>query len=251
MAGRIDVTAGIVGAIDLNAMARGGGFRIVADKGHEEGGGCSFGGFVVPPGAGRPEPPGKFRVPRFSIYEFLLDRAMEAEGKDPASIDRVDVPVAVVPRGLATGALSGAAMDEPGLSRSLDAGDASLWKRYPEVFPGFQFAYVTFGRALLGPRRAEGVRFLRAYLRGVARYREGKTARNLAVIARRTGIPEKELARACWPAISANGSFDPATLDRYQEWCLSRRLIPRKLSLTEVADTDLARQAAAGLAAPR
>ena len=249
MAGRIDVTAGIVSAIDLNALAHGAGFRLVADKGHEEAGRCGFGAFVVRADPSGP-PPARFRVPPSSIFEFLLDRALAEDGRDPASVARTDFPIPLVARALATHAVDGAAIEEPSLSRALDRREASLWKSYEAILPGFQFGYVTFGRALLGPRRAEGVRFLRAYLRGVARFREGKTPRNLDVLSRATGAPRDELARACWPSISADGSFDPSTLDRFQDWCLARGLVRRKLAHAEIADLSVAREAAAGLAAP-
>ncbi|HET7451483.1 MAG TPA: ABC transporter substrate-binding protein [Thermoanaerobaculia bacterium] len=249
MAGQIDVTAGILNAVDLNALARGAGFRVVADKGHEEAGRCTFSGFVVRPDLSGP--PARFRVTPASVYEFLLDRALAADGRDPASVSRVDFPIPLVPRALATHAVDGASLDEPALSRALDRRDAVLWKRHGEILPGFQFAYVTFGRALLGPRRAEGVRFLRAYLRGVARYRQGKTPGNLDVVSGRTGVSRGDLERACWPSISADGSFDPSTLDRFQDWCLARGLVRRKLTVAEIADLSLARDAAANGAAGR
>jgi len=248
MAGQIDVTTGIVNAVDLNALARGAGFRVVADKGHEEKG-CTFGAFVVrpdPSGA----PPARFRVTPSSVFEFLLDRALAADGRDPASVARVDFPMPLVTRALATRAVDGAHLEEPNLSQALAAREASLWKSYESILPGFQFGYVTFGPALLGPRRAEGVRFLRAYLRGVARFREGKTPRNLDVLSRRIGVPSDRLGRACWPSISADGSFSLSTLDLFQDWCLSRGLIGRKLTHAEIADLSLVREAAGSLATP-
>jgi hypothetical protein len=156
----------------------------------------------------------------------------------------------LVTRALATRAVDGAHLEEPNLSQALAAREASLWKSYESILPGFQFGYVTFGRALLGPRRAEGVRFLRAYLRGVARFREGKTPHNLDVLSRETGVPRDRLARACWPSISPDGSFALSTLDLFQDWCLARGLIRRKMAHDEIADFSLVREAAGGLVAP-
>jgi hypothetical protein len=59
---------------------------------------------------------------------------------------------------------------------------------------------------------------MRAYLRGVARYSEGKTERNVAIISRYTKLPPEIVRRACWPRIAADGAIDPAGVTPFLAW---------------------------------
>jgi hypothetical protein len=52
------------------------------------------------------------------------------------------------------------------------------------------------------------VRFLRAYLRAVAQYAEGRTQRNVEILANAVRLEPKLLRTICWPVIPADGKSD-------------------------------------------
>ena len=243
-AGRLDVSGGIPTIGDLRAIQSGARVRFVADKGYEEPGGCGFTSLLIRPGfparGGLPTPEdlrgASARTSAGSVVDFLFDRVLAREGVPAAAVRRVNLPAAIVGSALAHGAVDMAMLAEPERTRLLRSGEGRLWMPATDFYPGFQLAYIIFGPRMLGPERALGVRFLRAYLRGIARYRAGKTPRNVEILARRTGLTADLIRACCWIPIRTDGEIDPSTLQAFQQWAVAGGLLPRPLPLSEMWD---------------
>ena len=250
-AGRLDISGGVLSIGDLRAIESGAQMRVVADKGHEEAGGCGFTGLLIRPGfparGGLPVagdlPGARVRAIPLTEMEFLFDRFLAREGVDPSTVHKVSVPSASVGRAFANGALDMTLIGDPERTRMLSSGEARLWMPATDFYPGFQLAYIVFGPRMLGPGRALGVRFLAAYLRGIARYREGKTPRNVAILAKRTGLPESVVRECCWIPVREDAEVDPATLQAFQEWAVARGSMKRTLPLSRILDPGPLREA--------
>jgi len=250
-AGHLDASGGVLSIGDLRAIESGAGFRVVADKGHEEAAGCGFTGLLVRPGfparGGLPRASdlagARVRVIPLTEMDFLLDRFLAREGVPPSAIRKVSVPAAVVGRAFANGAVDMALIGDPERTRLLSSGDARLWMPATDFLPGFQLAYIVFGRRLLGPARPLGVRFLKAYLRGIARYRTGKTPRNVEILSRRTGLAPALVRDSCWVPVRADGEIVPTTLDAFQEWAVARGAMKQPIPLSRIWDPGPLRQA--------
>jgi len=249
--GRLDVTGGVPTIGDLRAIQRGSRVRIVADKGFEEPGGCGFTSLLIrpgfPPRGGLPTPEdlrgARVRTSVGTVVDFLFDRFLAREGVEPGSVRRVTLPASIVGRAFANGAIDMALLAEPERTRLLRSGEARLWMPATDFYPGFQLAYIFFGPRMLGADRALGVRFLRAYLRGIGRYRAGKTLRNVEILARRTGLSAEIIRACCWIPVRPDGEIDPSTLHAFQEWAVAGGLLPRALPLSEVWDPAPLREA--------
>jgi NitT/TauT family transport system substrate-binding protein len=76
---------------------------------------------------------------------------------------------------------------EPWLSRIQEAGAATVWVRAEDVAPNETFGYVFFGPNLLEKNRDVGRRFMLAYREAIDLYSQGKTERNVAILAAATG----------------------------------------------------------------
>ena len=75
------------------------------------------------------------------------------------------------------------------------------------------------------------------WLKAVHDYRtEGKSDRNVALVARLTHMPETDVRQLCWPQWSEDGRIDPAGLERVQKWALQQGLIERISSFSELVD---------------
>jgi ABC-type nitrate/sulfonate/bicarbonate transport system substrate-binding protein len=183
-----------------------------------------------------------------TTIEFLFDRFLAREGVPASAVRRVNLPAAAVGPAFAHGAVDMALLSDPERTRLIESGEGRLWMPATDFYPGFQLAYVLFGPRLLGPDRALGVRFLRAYLRGVARYGEGKTARNVEVLARRTGLAPALIRACCWVPVRADGSMDPSTLDAFQAWAVATGAMPRPIPLSRILDDGPLREARRGAA---
>jgi hypothetical protein len=95
-----------------------------------------------------------------------------------------------------------------------------------------------FGEKLLTTNRDAGMRFVRAYERGVTQYREGKTARNVAIIAKATGESEAITREACWPTFRAGSPIEWQSIEQFQRWANSERLMERTLTSDQVLDSS-------------
>jgi hypothetical protein len=111
--------------------------------------------------------------------------------------------------------------------------------------PDFQWGVLVFGERLLTKDRDAGLRFVRAYERGVTQYRQGKTARNVAIIAKATGESEAITREACWPTFRAGSPIEWQSIDQFQRWANTEHLMERTLARDQVLDSAFVSASAA------
>ena len=144
---------------------------------------------------------------------------------------------------LETGRVDFVATTEPYLSRALEADCGILWMPAGKLIPGFQFACLVYGPSLLEIDPDLGLRFMIAYLAAVRQYNEGKSERNLEILARRTGLERDFLLKACWPAFRADGSISSQSIMDFQDWGSSRGFLDRPVSVKEFWEPRFVEQA--------
>jgi len=256
--GAIDVFNGLTEANFFNALARGLQLRIVADKWHSEPGDRSFGlvvrkelhdhGLRTAAGlAGR-----RIAIPTVSGFGGYFISQLLASGK----VSLKDVTLvpnlrgAVLIEALQTGAVDAGLLFEPDITIGRRQGVSVPLAFGEEVVPGQQVTMVIFGPNLLIRNREAGVRYLRAYLRGVQRYSEGKTPSNLRIMARRLELDEAILREASWPPISKSGTVNGVFLMRLQDWLYESRFIDVRIPLQQMLDVSFVERALAAPARP-
>jgi NitT/TauT family transport system substrate-binding protein len=240
LAGEIDVGAGVISMADFSSAARGVTLRSVADRGHLEPGECAFVGFVLRPGldssvagpqirraVATPDGPGL----------FLLDRLLTATGGDWDQVERIRLPSPARPEAVIRGEVDLMEAESPHLDHAMTR--ATFWRNGADLRPGMQWAHVRFTDRLLTTDRDVGVRFLAAYRRGIAAYHEGKTARNVAVLARELLQDTMAVRAACWPAIRRDARLDVASMLEYQDWAVGRQLLEQAARPDQLLDTTL------------
>jgi len=248
--GDLDVAGGTLSLALFNAVARGSRVRIVADKGYVPRDGCAYSGLLARRALG-PEPrltrEGlrglRVAADRTSYTGYYLDKLLASAGLGPEDVEMVNVPDEILGDALDRGRVDLAHTTEPWLSRLVGEGHGHLWVTPQDVLPDSQYAYLFFGPALLERDPEAGYRFLTAYLRGVRRYLEGKTSRNLAILSARTGLDPERLAAACWPGFRADGEVDPESLRDFQQWGRSKGLLDAGLPTDFVWDPRFIREA--------
>jgi NitT/TauT family transport system substrate-binding protein len=113
--------------------------------------------------------------------------------------------------------------------------------------PELQYGIIVFGPSLLVRNRDLGQRFINAYLKGVRQFNQGKTPRNLEIIARR-GIVNADTARTlCFAPIRNDGALDIPSMMEFQKWGVEEGHQIRTLSEPELSDLEFVRNAAASL----
>jgi NitT/TauT family transport system substrate-binding protein len=239
--GDIDVSAQFVSVAPFAAMAQGVPLRIVADKGSPTRDGCPADGVLASAKvAERPRIPESLRGARISfsdttVAEYVVERFLQAGGLGRDDFEYKYIQTQNSGMALQNGSVDFRLISEPELTNVTSRGQAELWMSVAEMKPDVQWAVVTYGPKLLEDHDA-GERFLRAYMRGVRTYNEGKTPSNVASIARHTGLDPAIVRESCWTQIRGDGTLNLQALTDFQEWARSRGYLDRVLPPSEFAD---------------
>jgi ABC-type nitrate/sulfonate/bicarbonate transport system substrate-binding protein len=117
---------------------------------------------------------------------------------------------------------------------------------FGEVAPDEPTGFIIYGPVLTERNRELGARFLTAYLRGIRRYNEGPTPRNVATIAEYLKV-SPEVIRRGWAGIHADGFVDVVRMRRFQDWLYDLGLISVRNPMPTVVDLAFLEQARAAL----
>ena len=250
--GDIDVRPGQIQASFVSAIARQAPIRMVASMVNLNGGSCRYYGIVLKPGidsvGGKPRIR-RMRAGQDGTSRFIMTKMLEKEHMTIKDIESVRLPEAVFATALENGSLDAVGVTEPGLSRLVKRG-ATLWLSGQDAVPGFQWAVVAFGDRLLNRDRETGMRFMRAYLRGVAQYRQGKTDRNVAIIAEGTQETPENIREVCWPDFDPNGRLNWESIAAWQKWTMADGHLLKTITKEEAYDSAFVTAAARDSSTP-
>ena len=254
--GGIDVLTGGPTPAILNAMSRGLRVRAVAEKGYLRKEGCSRAGLVIQKNLITAANGGVPRIRRISLDKapqqlYLVEKMLMAAGLQLKDLDQRFVLHAPELDALADGALDAALVGEPWLTLNLERGHVVQWVRAEDVLPDAQMSFVYFGPSLLNADPDIGTRFLIAYLKAVRQYEEGKTERNLQLLARVTGDGEDMIHKMCWPAFVLDGRIDYTALEDFQAWAVERELVENVVTESQFWDPTFLNAANRALSASR
>lgn len=242
--GDIDVRPGALHAAFFSAVAQGAPVRIAAGSGILSPGNCTYFAIVLRPGLDTSGTPAidRIRTSQDGSTRYVVSRMLEKKGISLDQMESTRIENAVLALSLANGSLDAAAVTEPSLSRVRNTG--TLWLSAEDVVPGYQWSVLAFGERLLVRERDVGLRFLRAYQRAVAQYREGKTDRNVQILAEGTGETPEHVRGACWPTFTADSRVNWSSIDEFQRWALSQGFMERTVTLEQSYDSTLIAAAA-------
>ena len=254
--GDLDVLGGSMSLGFLNAIAQNATLKIVADKGNEAKEHCPYSAIVTrndlaPQISGVADLKGRNVTLNDANYEgYMWTTLLKPAGLTLKDLHITDVELSAMLDALSGGAIDFTTTAEPWLTRLLTTGDTQVWHAAIEVIPDFQSAVLLFGPSFLEKNREVGVRFMMAYLKGVRQYREGKTERNLEIIAKYTELETDLLKAVCWPDIHADGSINANSLSGYQDWALDEGLLVSKVEEQQFWDPYFIEQANKELGTP-
>jgi len=234
--GDIDVRPGALHAGFLSAIAQRAPIRIVAGLGVLARDGCTYFGIALRPGlapAGTP-PLRRVRASQDGVTRYVVSRMLQTRGMTLQGVETIRLPEPVMVSALESGAIDAGAASEPTLSRLVAVGN--LWISGQDAVPDFQWGVIMFGERLLVRERDTGMRFIRAYQRGVAEYRLGKTDRNVAIIAEGTGESLERTRAACWLEFNADSHIDWGSVEGFQAWANAERFMERVVSREQAVD---------------
>ncbi|HEX7705978.1 MAG TPA: ABC transporter substrate-binding protein [Thermoanaerobaculia bacterium] len=247
--GKLDVLSAGVRSGVFNMIMKGARMRIVSDKGYSSDHGCTHEAFIAPAavadriaargGSLRGE---KIAVMRGGMVEMLFDRLLEY-----SKTSYEDVVFVQLPQGSAAStrdridAIRYA--NEPDLSNALHDGWAKVVVSTETVAPGHHSAVLVFGRRLLDDPDL-GERVMRAYLRGVRSYQQGKTPRNVEILSAYTKLPADIIHRACWTTVMPDGQLNIDQVQLFLDWALAKNYLDREAPASQWWDPSFIEAAA-------
>jgi NitT/TauT family transport system substrate-binding protein len=249
--GDLDVYPSAMSSGLLNVLSQEDHVKVVADRGHIAPGECTYYGILLrkelyesgevsSPAdlTGRAVGSSPAGLSGFVFSTFLAQGGLTLE-----DLDLVDIPSVGMFDAFANGTLDADVTSEPRLSQLLEDGNVVLWGDAADVVGYLQLSVMTFGKRLLVDEPELGVRFMTAYLKGIQQYNEGKTERNLEIMAEATGESIEILERACWLPIASDGSVEFSGIDAFQNWSISQGHLDQAITEEQFWDPSVTSQA--------
>lgn len=143
---------------------------------------------------------------------------------------------------LRNGAVDVQGTTEPTATAIQQQGYGSKWLSFHDIMPGYQEAYFGVSSAYAKDHPDAVVKFLRAYLRGVADVGKAKgklTPELVATIAKWTEIPPDVIgAMGAIPYYGQNGAVNSDELDKVQKFWVSLDLVKNPVPISKVVDNQ-------------
>jgi ABC-type nitrate/sulfonate/bicarbonate transport system substrate-binding protein len=167
---------------------------------------------------------------------YITERLLALRNIPIKSLEVVNLPEVVMYGALESGAVDAIATSEPTLSRLSKI--SRLWVYGQQATPDLQWGVIAFSERLLTTDRDLGVRFIRAYRRGVAQLAQGKTQRNVEIIAKATGDGVDVIRDACWPSFRADSRINWASIEEFQVWARANGIMEHVVTQEQAWDSS-------------
>jgi NitT/TauT family transport system substrate-binding protein len=235
----------------FNAIAGGSEVKLVADKGYLASDGCTYMSLLATKTwmDKNPAPNAdSFKGARVSIdptnFEaFMFEQVLKEHGLTLDDVNPQDIAPPALAEAAANDAVDIISVGDPWITRLTGSGEVAIWKPYQEIVPDMQFGFIAFAPTLFRDKPEVGARFLAAYLKGIEKYNEGKTDRNLEIMAKYTQLDVEILQKACWPPMNVTGQANLETVDAFQAWALERGLLDATVAADKYWDGSFLEQA--------
>ena len=242
--GEVAVSTGPMKIGLLNAIINGEHVRIVADKGKVTPGSCTAYALLV-----RQDLYDKGIVTRVSDLkdrkiavrdsDYDLDKVLALGNLTHDDVGAIDMEFTSIVPAFRNGAIDAALAAEPYITLAGNSGAAVVLVPAQDFIPGWPFP-LYYGPAILDKDPELGRRFMVAYLQGVEQYSEGKTERNLRIMANYTNLDRDLLNQTCWYDIAPDGNLPPQSVREFADWMYDNKKISRSLRDDELLDMSYA-----------
>ncbi len=236
--GEIDVITDVLFPSYFNAITRGGKIKIVADRGYLSPSGCTYTAMMARKSLvkeGKLDHLSQIKGLRFGISQtttvtgYFLDKALDQAGLTITDIETIFLQMPARVEAFAKGTIDISLATEPWITITSGHGHAMVWMPIQEIAPNLQFAFLMYGPTILEKNRDIGNKFMVAYLKGVRQYNQGKTERNIEIVAKHTGLDRGLLKKCCWQSIHNDGQINIESILDYQSWALKKGFLDKQV----------------------
>jgi NitT/TauT family transport system substrate-binding protein len=249
--GKLDVViTGSFSPSHVNVIHRGARVRLVRARSVHAPGECSYDAYVARPeliDSGRLAGIETLRglrigTDRTSATLYLWERLLAQAGLTIDDVETVDLATNVRALALDRGLVDVVSLTEPRVYHAVSSGHGKVWRGVNDALPGHQKTFMMFGPRLLDQRRDLGSKVMRAIARATRQYvDQGKSERNVEIIARHSRMTPELVRALCWPRWSVDGRIDGPHLEAMQAWALGKGLIDAAVPTAGLVDEGFLR----------
>lgn len=240
VSGDVAVSTGPLKIGLLNAIIKGEHVRIVADKGRVTPGSCTAYALMVRQDLfdkGIVTKVSDLKGRKIAVHDsdYDLYNALALGNLSLDDVEAMDMDFASIVPAFKNGAIDAALVAEPYVTLAKNNGAAAVLVPAQDFIPEWPFP-VYYGPAILDKDQELGRRFMVAYLQGVERYSEGKTERNLRIMANYTHLDQDLLNQTCWYDVAPDGYLPPQSVRGFVDWMYANKKISQNLSNDQLLD---------------
>lgn len=254
VAGEIDVGGTILDVSVFNAIAQGNNLKYVADRGFLNPDNCATDAYVAGKAildSGALATPSAIKGKHIGIQspggspEYIMDVLLAQYG-----LTQNDIQTSLISdpstrmEGLVNNSIDVSVFSEPWITRAQTSGAGEIWIPFSDIVPNLSLGSIAFGPSILEDNPEAGTRFMIAYLKAVEQFNEGKTDRNVEIIANYTKLSPDAIRAACWTSFKPDGTMDTETMLAFQEWALAKGYVDEALALDQFWTSEFLDEAA-------
>jgi len=227
----------------LNSILEGENVKFVADRGYMNPENCitdAWVGNVEKIENGELNEPASIKGKNVSFtgtgtIEFTIDKLLAENNLTQSDINVTPVSdSAARVESLKNGSLDVSILSEPWISKAESSGAGKVWIPVSQIVPGMTFGVTIFGPTLLEMDPSVGTAFMKAYIKAIDQFNEGKTDRNVEIIANYTKLSPEDIKSSCWTSFKPDASIDPKYLDEFQKWALEKGYIKSAVTVDQM-----------------
>jgi NitT/TauT family transport system substrate-binding protein len=242
----------------FNAVASSSELKIVADRGYLAEDGCTALAMLAKPEWVAQNPTlmlAGIKGKRMSLdpknfSAFMFEKILQPAGITLGDINTGDIKTTDLMAAVENGGVDFVSTGEPWITRLADTQKMVVWKDYKDIMPNMQVGFMMFGPSILVDNRELGKKIITAYLKGVRQYNQGKTDRNVEIVAKYTKLDPDLLKRVCWTKIHNNGEINIENLLTFQSWAVQKGLVDKPVTAEQLWDPEFVTYANQQLGTP-
>jgi ABC-type nitrate/sulfonate/bicarbonate transport system substrate-binding protein len=120
---------------------------------------------------------------------------------------------------------------------------SSLWDQvalgpsYSSFLPEFMYSFIYYGKRFLDDSKEDGVRFLRAFLKGQREFQAGRNPAFLTTFANENGLDRERFLSTCRNDLVVDGQIRNRDIQTFIDWSVQREFSAKRILAEEMIDT--------------
>ena len=244
---QLDIGASSFGSSVFNAISQGINVRYVADKGFLNPNSCVTDAWVgsnIALANGTLTDLASLQGKKVvsipgGTFEYALDLMLEEARLTQDAIELSTISdSATRVQALGNNSIDIAPLSEPWITRAQTQNAGTVWKPLAELMPNYSLGALIYGPSIMDGDHEVGVRFMVAYLKAIQQFNQGKTDRNVEIIAKYTKLTPEEIKQACWTSFKPDAKIDSAGLMSFEQWTVDKGYVDAPLTVDQILDNE-------------